>query len=324
VARGVYLAALLTAVARLVLPTAPGFVLTSPVAGSGKTILATSLAALMGRNPTVITKTGDETEMGKKLFASGLAGDHALIFDNISTRLSSDSLCAFLTTERFRDRVLGFSEMGTVSTRMLVLVTGKNVTLYGDLNRRFLRCEIDPKCERPEHRRFDLDPVSYVKEHRVEMVNAALVILTAAKEYVHYEPLGGLASFEEWNSVIRRAVVMVGALDLLDVADSLKSIDQNCENDPERNQLGALLAAWLDHFGNNGATVKKAIQTAETDKNGPLYSAIEDVAAEGKNINPRKLGRWITARQRRIVDGMFFLAGNTFKRAMVWKVAKVS
>lgn len=322
--KGAYLAAILTAIERVTLPTAPGILITSPTAGSGKTLLAHCLAALTGIKPVVMSKARDEAEMKKSLFASARLGDSTFLLDNVSGGFFSDALCAFLTSEQIRDRVLGVSSMVTAPTRTLVVITGNNVQLHGDLNRRFIRAEIDPRCERPASRRFDLDPLEYVKTNRMDMINAALTILAAAQNYEHPEPLSGIASFEEWNTMIRRAVVMVGALELLDVSDPAMSIDENCDNDPDRILLGALLTAWQEAFENGAGTVRKAIELAEANKSGSLYAACEEIAGEAKGVNSRKLGRWIQARKNRIVNGLYFIEDGKPKNAVAWKVKRVS
>ena len=65
--RGGFLAALLTALVRPLLPTAPGFLITAPVAGSGKTLLALCVAALAGATVGVSSAGRDEEEMEKRL-----------------------------------------------------------------------------------------------------------------------------------------------------------------------------------------------------------------------------------------------------------------
>jgi hypothetical protein len=61
-----------------------------------------------------------------------------------------------------------------------VLLSGDNLTLKGDLPRRFLKCRIDPHIENPHQRHFDFDPIEVVTSYRQHLVDAALTILKAA------------------------------------------------------------------------------------------------------------------------------------------------
>ena len=108
--RGVMLAALLTAVMRPVLPTAPGFLFAAPTAGSGKTLIALCLSLLMGADPpALMPPTMEEEELRKRLLAALREGRPALVFDNVCGHLDSAALCAFLTAREYGDRVLGSS-----------------------------------------------------------------------------------------------------------------------------------------------------------------------------------------------------------------------
>ena len=153
--RGVALAAVLTAFTRPALDKAPAFGFTAPVAGSGKSLMALSLSYLAGTPSADVMpgKVGDE-EIRKRLLAIGRRASTVCIFDNVSGAFTSDSLCAWLTSELFGDRLLGISQDTTVPTKTLMLLTGNNLTLKGDLCRRVLLCRIDPKMKNPHKRSF--------------------------------------------------------------------------------------------------------------------------------------------------------------------------
>ena len=51
-----------------------------------------------------------------------------------------------------------------LAAAVLVLATGNNLILHGDLSRRFLVAHVDPHTERPELRRFDFDPVLELRQ----------------------------------------------------------------------------------------------------------------------------------------------------------------
>ncbi len=323
VAKGVWLAAILSAPIRAALPTAPAFLFSAPTAGSGKTLLATCIGVLAGvKNPPAMTMTSDEGENRKRLFSTGRTGAPAVLLDNLTGTFESDSICAWLSCQKFTDRVLGQSEMMEIPTNTLMLLTGNNVLLKGDLCRRVLTCEIDPQSERPWSRAFTLNPEGYCRAHRLEMVAAALTVLRAAFGQTT-RMQGRTASFEVWSDTVRRAVVWVGEQGLLGVADPMKSVEAAYEADPETGKLEALLGAWHAVYGDYRATVNEVIQRADRDREGDLYAACEEIAGQGREINPRILGRWIERMRNRVVGGMRFEEAGKKSRRKVWRV-KVS
>jgi len=324
VARGVWLAAVLTAPVRAALPTAPGFLFGAPTAGSGKTLLATCMAVLAGvESPPVMTMTADEQENRKRLFSTGRTGAPAIVMDNLTGAFGSDALCAWLTSGAFTDRVLGQSEVVQIPTRTLMLLTGNNVMLKGDLCRRVLTCEIDPQTERPWSRAYSVDPAAHCRAHRLEMVAAALAILRAAYGQ-KTQMQGRTASFEVWSDTVRRAVVWTKEQGFMDVADPMRSVEANYEADPESAKLEALLGAWHQAFGEYRVTVPEIIQRAERDRESDLYAAVEEVAGQGSIINPRILGHWLRRMKNRIVGGLQVEGCGKRARRAVWRVRKVS
>ncbi|MFZ2633868.1 MAG: hypothetical protein WA081_19720 [Desulfosalsimonadaceae bacterium] len=315
---GVFISALLTAVIRPLLPTAPGFCFTAPAAGTGKTLAAVCAAIIAGENRPAVMPGGsqkDDEEIRKKLFAVLREGAGVLIFDNINGVFSSDSVCAMLTNETFKDRILCVSNTVAVSSATTLFLTGNNLTLAGDLCRRILTCRIDSKTELPWKRQFAFDPATYCREHRAEMIGAALTLLKGGL-LSDYRLTAGMGSFNEWNDSIRKTVCWIGDEGFLPVDDPVKSIDSAFEADPETAKIGSLAAAWFDVFGDAPATVAACISAANEYDGGTynsahrrhpaLFDAIDEIAGDRGNINPRRLGRWIERQRDRIIDGLSF------------------
>ena len=177
--RGVMLAAILTAIVRRCLPRAPAFSFDAPVAGTGKTLLGLCLLLLCGTSPTVIPECREEEELRKRLLAILREGKPGFLFDNIRGQFGSAALEAFLTSESYSDRVLGYSQTLTFPTNVLVLISGNNFQPKGDLYRRLLTARIDARTDAPERRSFELKPDEYCVLHRQEIVTAGLTLLRA-------------------------------------------------------------------------------------------------------------------------------------------------
>lgn len=116
--RAAHLGALLTAVVRPSLPTAPAFAYDAPVQGSGKTLLARCVAALAtGNEPDgwPASAGADDEETRKRIFTALRDGKRVVVLDHLLGTFDSASLAAALTSPKWTDRVLGKSEAVTVA-----------------------------------------------------------------------------------------------------------------------------------------------------------------------------------------------------------------
>src|SRR5262249_10359264 len=96
--RSVALSAILTAVDRHAMATAPLHAFTSPAAGTGKSLLIDIAAMLAtGRLTPVISQGRGEEELEKRLGAALLAVDIVISIDNCEHELQSVFLCQALT-----------------------------------------------------------------------------------------------------------------------------------------------------------------------------------------------------------------------------------
>lgn len=313
--RGVCLAAALTAVAQANIALKPGVAIDAPAPGSGKTKLAECFSILAGGIGAVNPPPETEKEMEHVLVQQILDCAPVLILDNVNRILSSASLCAYMTGITYRGRVLG-AQLYVAGRPGMVVITGNALTTAEDMNRRFLRLRIDPQCEKPQERTFDIDPPAYVREHRLKLVHAALTILRASVLSDFPANEKRLGSYEQWSDFVRRAVLWVGAKGWLEVGDPIKSIDENLKNDPNTEKLGRLLNAWLERFGEDGATVPNAQKQALKDDD--FRQILLEVAKKDGAIDSRRLGEFIRRRVARIVDGLRFRGGEKRQGYAVW------
>ena len=308
-ARGALLAAILTAAVRPVLPTAPAFGFDAPIQGSGKTLLASCIGAMIeGRAPDVWphTQGRDDEETRKRLFTALRTGGRALVWDNITGTFDSASMAAFITADAMIDRVLGKSESVRIPNRALLILTGNNLSLAGDLPRRVVICRIDPETETPFARQFDLDPLVHVLDNRMDMLTAACILIRARFTHMTQPAPGRLASFEAWDDLVRQTVVWAdAALAPGQYGDPMDLVREAQAADPEADALFALLDALRDHFGAAEFTAKDVQAVA----NGylpqrALATAIVDLAGDRALTSVRSLGKALKFREGRIVHGL--------------------
>lgn len=241
------------------------------------------------------------------LFAALLTPDGVLLLDNIDGTLKSATLAAIFTKPTYTDRVLGESRRVTVPTNVLFLATGNGVTVLGDLNRRFLRCTIDPRMERPDTRRFDFNPLDYVKQHRIGMVRAALLLMRAYQASGTQPAAGAMASFETWDRLVRQTVCwLAGEFPDFRLADPLEATTAAYDVDPEKLRLSAVLQAWRGAFGDEWKTLAEVRKASHRLENAELLEALVDVAGERDGLNSRRLGWYCRRFKGRIVGKLMF------------------
>lgn len=315
--RAAHLAAILTAVVRASLPTAPAFAYDAPSQGSGKTLLARCVAAIAaGGAPDVWppARGRDDEEMRKRIFTALAAGHSVVLLDNLVGIFDSPSLAAAITSDTYSDRVLGKSVAMKVPNRTLFLMSGNNLSLSGDMPRRVLTCRIDPKTDTPFARQFDLDPEAYCRANRQHIVAAALTLLrfhlAAGSPRLG---TGRMAAFEQWDDMVRQAILYVDReLTPGRYGDVMELARRGQESDPEREDLLRLLSALRGVFGARSFSTSDVAEAAASAwRNGvpdparkALAEALEPFRHGSAPISSVSMGRVLANRKGRIVDGL--------------------
>jgi hypothetical protein len=355
----VMLAAMLTAIVRKMLPTSPGFGFDAPVQASGKTLLLKVLCSLAGETPTISPQpdSGNDEEMRKRIFSLLREGRGVLVIDNIVGTFDSPSLAALVTSVSYSDRVLGESRTDTVPNSAIVVLSGNNLTLKGDLPRRFMMCRIDPKEELPHQRTFDFDPEQVATEYRQELVAAGITLMRAFK-MEHFEKricAGRLASFEEWDDLVRQTICWLAKLQsegLLptgrdksgvifpELVDPMIAVNDAVAHDPYRERHGLLLLEIAKKFGYGGGqgkvfTTRELVRASnpsahagingflcEDEEEAALFDILVEVAGDSVNrrVNNRSLGNYLAKNKDRIVHGLCLRQGPPRQRALTWWV----
>ncbi len=319
--RAVALSAIMTACIRRALPTAPLHAFTAPTAGSGKSLLV-DLASVIatGREASVMAQGKSEEELEKRLGALLLAGDLVIAIDNCEAPLGGDLLCSMLTQPMVRVRILGRSEASELPAAAFVAATGNNLALLGDLTRRSLLCTLDPGEERPELRRFEINPLDLARADRGSYVGAALTVLRAyhvAGRPGAPEPLG---SFEAWSGWVRGALLWLGR------ADPVTTMEAARARDPKLDALLSVTSQWQQAFGVEAVSVRAVIERAagggdSAQSTAPdLREALLTVAGESGAINSRRLGKWLAANEGRVVNGRRLQRANISVGIQRWRL----
>ena len=130
-------ALILSGLLRRVLFGCPLFGIGAPTPGTGKSLLADVVSIICTARQAAVMSIGDDAAgLEKRLGAVLIAGDNFVNIDNLSVPLESDLLCSIATEPEVLIRVLGVSKRSKITTRTLVVLTGNNLTIRGDLIRR--------------------------------------------------------------------------------------------------------------------------------------------------------------------------------------------
>ncbi len=327
----VAVSAILTALVRKSLKSAPLYAFRAPKMGSGKSLLGDVVGMIASGRPCAVMSLGEDANEERKRWLSVLLdGDSVICIDNIEKPLGGSTLCSILTQETYKDRILGMSRTVTVSTAVTLLCTGNNLVFDGDLTTRVIPCDLDPGVERPEERSFAVNLYQYVPEHRGELVVAGLTILrayvAAGRPTQAIRPFG---RFEEWSDLVRSALVWLGT------ADPCAGRSRIEEQDPTRQRLGQLLCAWREALPGRPSTAAEAITLSEgvaaslggsspAAASSRLREALLAVAADRSgHINPRYLGSFLSKHARRIEGGLRFEKGPDRNKVATWQISSV-
>jgi hypothetical protein len=243
------LAALLTAVCRPSLRTAPGLLISAPDvtgAGSGKGLLVRAICAIaFGMQPGAFTSGHDRHELDKRLVAELIGAAPAVFLDNVNaTSLRSDTLASVLTENPARVRLMGVSQMVPLNCTAFIALTGNGLTVSEDLARRIISVDLDPRCEDPEGRPFPQGFLGSVENDRAELLSACLTILRWGRQSVMPSGLP-LGSFEVWAAWCRDPLLALGC------QDPVQRIRDAKATDPKRQFIANLFSLWWQHHKGN-------------------------------------------------------------------------
>lgn len=334
--RAVHLAAILTAAVRPMISTSPAFAYDAPVQGSGKTLLARCIGALAtGNDPDIWPHTScrDDEEIRKRLFTALRSGARVIVWDNIVGTFDSAAMASFLTSDRYRDRVLGKSESISVPNRALLLMTGNNLTLAGDMARRVLVARINPHTDKPFARAFDIDPLAACIAERQQIIAATLTLIRYYLSSGDKHPgAGRMASFEAWDDWVRQTVIHINReLAPGKFGDIMEQIQANQTNDPEQEMLGALLHALQLNYADSLFSASDVLKKAEAPSfcedaifaKTQLLNALDGLKMGRGELNPKSLGRTLLYRKDRIVNGLYLEKAGDVKGTTQWRVRHV-
>ncbi len=236
--QAVAIAALLTALNRKQMDTAPGYNLTASMQGSGKTTLARKIHIVdCGRDLPVMTFSDDSVEIRKAITAALIESPPMLVFDNVPDgyEIRSPEIARLLTAPVHKDRLLGVSQQVELPTNVTVCFTGNNIVVNADLARRILPCRLQPKCEDPERRSFE-NPDVYrdtllkrpmIMQAALSLVKAYLDAVRNGDDDAAQVQQSTSSGFPQWDRLVRFPILWATGFDVRDAIDHSKATSKD-------------------------------------------------------------------------------------------------
>ena len=292
----------LTALVRDSLPRAPFFAFDAPLPGSGKTILASGVSMIARGFTAAPTSQTDPDEERKTVASLLMRNAPFLFFDNCEHPVQSSTLCEIATSPEWEARLLGTNLAPKLPTNIVVMFTGNNLEIVGDIIERTLMCRLQPTTGRPSERAYGWSFEGECKERRAELVAAGLTIIrafVASGASLDLKP----SRFPEWERFARLPLAWLGEGDVIDTIEHLRQVA--AAEDTDAQFLSKLVDAWWEDYGDG----RVRLGDIEEDSNaGHLFKLLAD-RFEGETfdaINVRAAGKFLSKHKGQIVDGKFF------------------
>ncbi len=328
------LASVLTLLARPAIQgSVPCFLFDASAARSGKSIQVDVVHIIAtGRAASRMTFPEQDDELEKVLAGYAIRGSSTVNFDNVARPFGGAALDKVITAiDKVDLRILGGNDLCTYDWRAVIFGSGNNVACKGDMLARVLSPRLETSLDNPEL----LDPTikdlrAWTREHRAELVHAALTILrayvVAGRPDMGCPRWGG---FEPWSRLIPHALVWVGAADPMGARRGLAGDD-----DPERVAAAALVEGWerMCRAHPEGLTTKGAIailyppqsrhEEREPDGHDDLRESLEALARARPGVAPssRQIGEALRKLKSRVIGGRKLTAVSASGKTARWRV----
>jgi len=313
------LAAMLTAVSRPALATAPLTLIDAPMSGSGKGYLG-GLMAKLAHNGTHGAKQlpDDHNEVHKVIMSALMAAKPVVFFDELAmSDIDCPAIRTLATAEIYSGRLLGVMKDVEVSTKTFVECTGNNVSPTADTARRMLHIRLNPMCENPSSRQFSYDAEADMSANRNHFVSLLLTIqrafLLAHKRGETVKPEQAIGGFKDWDLMCRQPIIWLTGI------DPCERMLTTMKSNPAKNDLLTVLAAWKVAFGDTPTKTGDALRDdvfrmtcEETIKRKP-----------GSQISPISLGMWIKKHKGQVIDKSYFDEDASVNGVQYWAVKSV-
>jgi hypothetical protein len=308
---------LLPFVREFIVGPTPLHLVEKPAPGTGATLMIeASMSIATGREVGLMTEAREEEEWRKRVTAQLREGPSVVVIDNLRRLLDSAAVASALTTTVWEDRLLGGNVMARLPVRCAWIATGNNASLSNEIARRTVRIRLDARMEKPWLRKVEefRHPAIklWAKEHRGELIWAALVLASAWVAAGRPSGHGGLGMFESWSAV------MGGILDVIDVPGFLGNLPEFYEGtNAESAGWEGLVSAWWDEYQDRAVGVSDLWTLMRPAHGNPPDLGLEDGSEKSQRT---QFGLRLSRMRDCRVASWRIVQGGKYHGAQLWKL----
>jgi hypothetical protein len=306
----------------------PLYVIESPTAGTGKTLLAVSaLLPAMGHEIAERQAPSSPDEWRKNILSFLLRGKAVFFLDNFPSdqRLDSNALSSALTARTYEDRLLGASRDAAPDVRCQWILSVNRPQLSQEIARRAVRVLIDSGLERPQERDgFRHDPLKeWVRDNRGQLVWSALTLTSAWVAAGRPKGAITIGSFESWCQVMGGILNVAGrGADFLNNREAFWSKHM----DEESEEMCGALDHWWNAHRDRPVTAQQ-VGAVEVPGAGNIPGTLADLLLGDDDMTtPRgratKVGQRLRELENRALCGYRVEPAGTSKRARLYVLRK--
>ena len=243
----------------------PMHMIEASMPGSGKGLLLhAALFPGLGADYAVSAQPTQDEEWRKSITSHLLAGQTALIIDNVNHKLESGALANAITSTIWTDRILGGNTNIRARMSLIFAATGNNPTVSPEIGRRSVPTRLTPATDRPENRTgfHHQDLKEFLLQSRPRLVQCCHTL-------VRYWQAAGcpapkmrlLGSFERWTHVVGGILHAAGFVDFLTNYHAYQDA-----SDIERTSLASFCDVaynWMQRQNKLKATARELLEIAE-------------------------------------------------------------
>ncbi|MDD4961003.1 MAG: hypothetical protein PHX07_02075 [Candidatus Marinimicrobia bacterium] len=313
------LATIITPIVRtLINGITPMVLFDKPQPGTGASKLADVVSIIATGRTFMLSPLKEDDEWRKQITTLLLNSTPVITFDNVDRRLKSPSLAKLLTSDLWRDRILGRSEPVVLHNRTLWMATGNNIKLNNDIARRCYKIRLDAKMSRPWQRTNFKHPklLPWIHENRPAIIAAILTIARAWIQAGKPEYQLPTMDYIAWEKTVGNILTFCGVKDFM---GNLNSIYE--DNDEENTQWESFIECWHDELGVSFYTCADIEDKIKINKSlSECLPAELSGGADNKSFT-RKLGKALASKNgMHFTNGLFLEKGKTIRRALTWRV----
>ncbi|MNS37751.1 hypothetical protein D3C72_699780 [compost metagenome] len=282
----------------------PLHLISAPVQGTGKSLLAEAMSVIAtGASPKMITEAQHDEEWRKRITAMLDLSPTYIVIDNINRPIDSAALAAVITVRDWGDRRLGKSTMMVAQNNSTWVATANNPTMSGEIARRTLWLHLDPLQEHPWLRSGfkHASLLTWVEQNRSQLMWAFLVltqnwVARGMPSPLIKKPFG---SFEQWTRVV------AGILESANIEGFLENMGDSYERaDEDSNEWRVFVEAWWQELGDRPVRAAQLNELAR--ERGLLPSLLDELPFQKRKT---ALGNALRSKRDRVFEGLKLVHG---------------